>query len=122
MADCVEAEVKVQTQQLDRPIKTRSERLAQLIRIYESGQISELMDRTLDKLFTMEAAETQRDIDELHAHLTLFEERFGLKSDDFYNRFEAGEMGDGADFIEWASYYDMYTSAKNRLAALSDVA
>lgn len=110
----------MQAQPEDRLTKKRSKRLEQLIRIYESGQVSELMDRTLDKLFSVEAAEAKRDIDELHADLLRFEERFGMESGDFYTRFEAGEMGDDADFIEWASFYDMYQNAKNRLAALSD--
>lgn len=102
--------------------KKRSARLAQLIRIYESGQVSELMDRTLDKLFSVEAAEAQRDIDELSVDLLRFEERFGMTTEEFYNRFEAGEMGDDADFIEWASYYNMYQNAKIRFEALSDSA
>ncbi|MBK7219670.1 MAG: hypothetical protein IPH95_22060 [Candidatus Promineofilum sp.] len=41
-----------------------------------------------------------------------------MASEVFYQRFEAGELGDGADFIEWASFYDMYRNAKNRLAAV----
>ncbi len=98
--------------------KKRSSRLAQLIRVYESGDISELMDRTLDKLFSIEAAEAQKDVEELHADLLRFEDRFGMKSEEFYNRFEAGEMGDDTDFIEWASFFDMYRHAKSRLSLL----
>lgn len=112
----------MQAQAVDTVTKRRSARLAQLIRIYESGQVSELMDRTLDKLFTVEAAEAHRDVDELRADLLGFEDRFGMTSEEFYNRFEAGEMGDGADFIEWASFYDMYQNAKSRFEALSGAA
>lgn len=112
----------MQAHTVDPRTKRRSARLAQLIRIYESGQVSELMDRTLDKLFSMEAAEAQNDVNSLRADLLKFEERFGIKSEEFYTRFEAGEMGDNADFIEWASFFDMYQNAKERLAALSDAA
>jgi hypothetical protein len=96
--------------------------LAQLIRIYESGHVSELMDQTLDKLFSVEAAKAQKDIEELRVDLLAFEERFGMESEEFYNRFEAGEMGDDMDFIEWASFFDMYRNAQSRLAALSEEA
>lgn len=112
----------MQAHTVDSRMKRRSARLAQLIRIYESGQVSELMDRTLDKLFSVEAAEAQRDVDELRADLIGFEKRFGMASEEFYDRFEAGEMGDDADFIEWASFYDMYQNAKSRFDALSDAA
>ena len=109
----------MQAQTMDSRTKKRSERLEQLIRIYESGQVSELMDQTLDKLFSVEAATVQSDIDELRADLLKFEEIYSMKSEIFYAKFEAGEMGDDADLIEWASYFDMYRNAKNRLAALS---
>lgn len=112
----------MQTQTVDPRTKRRSARLAQLIRIYESGQVSELMDRTLDKLFSVEAAEAQKDVEELRADLLRFEDRFGMTSEDFYIRFEAGEMGDDAHFIEWASFFDMYQNAKSRFEALSDAA
>jgi len=46
-------------QVLDVPKVDRRARLAQLIRLYEQGQVSDLMDRTLYKLFSVEAAEDQ---------------------------------------------------------------
>ncbi len=110
----------MQMQTAETRTKKRSSRLAQLIRIYESGQVSELMDRTLDKLFSVEAAEARKDIEDLRADLLRFETRFGMESEEFYNRFEAGEMGDDGDYIEWASFFDMYRNAQGRLAALSD--
>ena len=54
------------------------------------------------------------------AALLAYEERFGMASEAFYQRFEAGELGDRADFIEWASFYDMLQNAKKRLQAVSD--
>ncbi len=100
--------------------KKREERLAQLIRIYETGQVSELMDYTVDKLFSVEATEARQDIEELTAALLTYEERFDMPSDAFYQRFEAGELGASADFIEWASFYDMFLNAQKRLQAVSD--
>lgn len=101
-------------------MKRRSSRLAQLIRIYEAGQISELMDRTVDKLLSVEETEARQDIEDLTAALLAYEERFGMASEAFYQRFEAGELGDRADFIEWASFYDMLQNARKRLRAVSD--
>ena len=112
----------MQVQAMPSRTHKRSARLAQLIRIYEHGQVSELMDQTLDKLFSMEAAEAQKDVEEFSAVLLRFEERYGIESNEFYDRFEAGELGDDADFIEWASFIDMYRHAENRLAALRDEA
>lgn len=64
------------------------------------------------------APKAQKEIKESGADLFRFEKRFGMESDDFYNRFEADEMGNDADFIEWASFIDMYRRAKGHLALL----
>ena len=98
----------------------RSSRLEKMIRLYESGQVSDFMDRVLDKVFAQEAAKEQALIAQLRNDLDEFEEQYGLDSETFYARFRTGEMGDAMDFMEWASLYDMYTNALGRLSVLLD--
>lgn len=100
--------------------ETRLSRLERLIKLYESGQASELMDRVLIKVFAQEAAEEKALIDQLRMDLDEFEARYTMDSKVFYKRFRAGEMGDAMDFMEWASLYDMYTGAISRLSLLTD--
>jgi len=38
--------------------------------------------------------------------LKQFESRYGMSSDEFYEKFNKGEMGDSADVIEWAGLYE----------------
>jgi hypothetical protein len=99
---------------------TRSSRLQRMIRIYQSGQVSDFMDRVLDKVFAQEAAKEKALIDQLRIDLDEFEEQYGQDSETFYARFRAGEMGDTMDFMEWASLYDMYTGALARFSMLMD--
>ena len=40
-------------------------------------------------------------IQELEERCRVFEEKYKLSSDDFYNLFQAGKMGDEQDFFEW---------------------
>lgn len=106
-------------QVLDMPKVGRKARLAQLIRLYEEGQVSDLMDRTLYKLFSTEAAEEQKAIKILRSDLDKLEERFDMESSDFFARFEEGKMGDSMDYMEWASLYQMYMRACKRLELLT---
>ncbi|CUS04427.2 conserved protein of unknown function [Candidatus Promineifilum breve] len=106
-------------QVLDVPKVDRRARLAQLIRLYEQGQVSDLMDRTLYKLFSVEAAEEHKAINLLRSDLDALEARFGMESPDFFQRFENGEMGDDMDHIEWASLYQMYIRSCKRLELLT---
>lgn len=98
---------------------SRRSRLEQLIRLYETGQASDYLDRVLDKAFAQEAAEEEELISQLRSDLNEFETRYGMDSSTFYKRFRAGEMGDAMDFMEWASLYDMHQNAIARLELLT---
>jgi len=47
-----------------------------------------------------------------------FEERYGLDSDEFCRRYEAGTMGDEMDYVEWSATVDMLAGIENRLMLL----
>jgi hypothetical protein len=46
-------------------------------------------------------------IAEMEQQLRAYEAQYGMSSDEFYRRFQAGELGDSADFFEWNTYYEM---------------
>lgn len=51
-------------------------------------------------------------------HLRLFEERYGLTSEEFGRRFEAGEVAESLDFIEWAGEIKTYHLLETQRQAL----
>ena len=53
-----------------------------------------------------------RDVVELQNRLRAFEQEYRLTTEEFYRRYEAGQLGDSADFMEWSSFYDMWRSAQ----------
>lgn len=58
---------------------------------------------------------------ELRNKCRLFEEKYNLPSDDFYNLFQEGEMGDEEDFFEWKALIDgikEWRQTKERLKEL----
>ena len=71
------------------------------------GQASEVMDRTLDKLLTYEAEQSQAQLDELTTELSEIEHKYGMTSDEFYRRFQTGQTDDRMDFVEWVSLVQM---------------
>ena len=44
--------------------------------------------------------------------LSVYENRYGMDSEDFYNQFRKGQMEDTADFVEWANSYQHYMAVK----------
>jgi hypothetical protein len=52
----------------------------------------------------------------LQQQLADFERRYGMESGDFYARFERGDLGDAAGFVEWSATYEMVEKLNKRLA------
>ena len=55
--------------------------------------------------------------------LGLKEGKYHIESEEFYHRYQMGEMGDDAHFIEWARDYQDYLNLRREIAdQLQDVA
>ena len=95
------------------------EKLQILEALCRSGYQSDLIQRTIDKLIALEQARVQNELSNLTAHLEAFENRYEMSSDEFYQRYEDGELGDAANFMEWSSFFDMAQSARRHLNRLT---
>lgn len=98
---------------------TIAQRLQTLARLYEQGQASEMMERTLDKLLAYEADLCREQLEQLRADLAELEQRYGLSSAEFYRRFQAGQTDDRMDYVEWASLVQMSNNLQERLRLLT---
>jgi hypothetical protein len=47
--------------------------------------------------------------------LVVYEQRYKMASADFSARYERGELGDSAEFVEWAGDYQHYLQLKEEL-------
>jgi hypothetical protein len=88
-------------------IKTLN-KLQHLESLYQRGYQSEMIDRSLDKIMALEYAAVQRELTDLQQRLQKFENQYHFSSAEFYAKFQAGTLGDSADFVEWSTFYDMW--------------
>lgn len=98
---------------------TIAERLQRLAALYQHGQTSPIMERTLHKLLTHEADVCRTHLKELRRDLAVFEQQYDLDSDEFYRRFQAGQTDDRMDYVEWASLVQMAENLQARLRLLT---
>ena len=98
--------------------KTTIERLQQLQELYRRGYHSDTVDRSLDKLLSLERAAAARELAALQSRVAEFEQQYGMSSEECYRRSRAGELGDSADFVEWSVFYEMRESVQERLKEL----
>lgn len=47
--------------------------------------------------------------------IAVFESRYKLSSEDFYDQFTKGQAGDSIDFIEWANQYQHFLALKTEI-------
>ena len=99
-----------------------AERLYALAELYQQGQVSDLMDRTLEKLLRHEADQCHALLSQLEADLAAFEQKYHLSSTEFYRQFQAGHTSDDMDYVEWASLVQMADNLKKRLRLLTSEA
>src|SRR5262252_1845648 len=95
-----------------------AERLRALAELYEQGQVSALMERTLAKLLRQEADVCQVQLRQLQADLREFEQKYQRSSAEFYQQFQAGQTSDALDYVEWASLIQMADNLTKRLRLL----
>ena len=74
------------------------ERLEQL---YRAGFHDPFLDKALHKIIDHQVSRDEADLQRVEEALAEFEQRYGLTSEDFCSRFQAGQMADTADFMEW---------------------
>ena len=92
--------------------------LHNLTQLYEHGFRDTVTDVTLLKIASSQAARDRVVLRDLEHDLRDLEQRYQLSSDEFFRRWQAGEMPDTADFMEWNVLYQMTLEVQERLQLL----
>lgn len=98
--------------------RATAERLMALAALYREGQNSALIDRAVSRMLAYEAERCREYLAGLQADLARFEQQYGMQSGDFYARYQAGQIDDRMDFVEWAALAQMAARLEHRLRLL----
>ena len=79
-----------------------------------------IIDSTLSKLINIQIAGYKDYIKQISTDLKLFEKKYNMTSEECYNKFESGELGDGEDFFEWTGLYENILLYKDRIKMLEE--
>ena len=94
------------------------QKIRSLEQIYIKGYEDSFLDNALQKIISHQLSRDQADLQVLQQDLAEMERKYGISSEAFYERFQAGQMSDEADFMEWNALYKMTTKLRNRLGIL----
>lgn len=73
------------------------------------------LERVLEKLLDVALSRHRLRLERYNRDLLEFEQRHGMESPAFYQRFESGELGDAMDFFEWAGLYELREDLKEKI-------
>ncbi len=91
--------------------------LENYVAINNSG-VDSVVEVTINKLLAREYVRMSEVKSRLIRDIAKFEKQYDLDSEDFYRRYEAGEVGDKMDFVEWAATIEMLAGLNQQIALL----
>lgn len=94
--------------------------LVTLAELSEQGQVSDALARTVDKLVNYEIDQCRTQLAQLAVDLSDLEARYGLKSSEFFTQYQAGQLDDRMDYVEWAALVQMNQKLEHRLQTLTN--
>ncbi len=80
-----------------------------------------LIESTLDKLIDREISMIMVKIERYDQMLSRFEEKYGMKFDEFKKRFEKGEIEEDMGYLEWSSIVDAKEHCQEKINALKRI-
>lgn len=92
--------------------------LQRKIEILTEFGASEMIDGAISKLMTFQIEKYRKTLTDINNELIVYEKKYTMLSEECYQRFNAGELGDDADFFDWTGLYENYLLYRKRMAAL----
>ncbi len=97
---------------------TTKEIIQNIGKIFDKGLQNEYLSRSIGKIIEYEKGKTIEEVNALKNELSRFESAYQMSSQDFFERFEKGDLGDKEDYFEWSAMYQMYGRSVDRLTIL----
>ena len=92
--------------------------LRSLEHLYERGFRDAVTDAALLRVASSQAARDEAVLRDLERDLNELEQQYEMSSEEFFQRWQAGEMADTADFMDWNALYQMAHEVRERLELL----
>jgi len=79
------------------------------------------IESTIIKMLKVELDMVKRELEQVKNTLADFEKRHKMSSDKFYEKFNAGKLGDDREYIKWYAYKDTFNKLMERLKEIEKV-
>lgn len=81
-------------------------------------QLFDTKELLFEKFIEYHIKKLKREIAAMQDDLDKYEKLYDKKSEDFYQEFDAGKLGDDEDYMIWSGIYEMQLNCKQKLKKL----
>jgi len=81
----------------------------------ESGAVDEMTRLTIRKLLEDKIQKHEESLEELPEDLVKLAKEYKMRSERFKEKLERGELEEAVEFVDWASFYQMFGGGKSKL-------
>ena len=99
-------------------VLSKVKRLEEYMASTNASSLDRVLVLSIDKLLDRETSRLISQKARLEQQLSDFEQRYSFSSEEFYEKFERGELGDAMDFVEWSATYEMTANLRRQLSIL----
>ena len=86
--------------------------------IKNSGIPMELVRNAVTRTLKSRIEQINQKSNDIYESMKYFEKKYGMKTEEFYNKFVKGELGDDMDFFEWKASSEIYNELRIEKRAL----
>lgn len=90
-----------------------------LAELYEKKQVDNVTAQTLNKLVDLETSRIRMQLEDIQRVMADYERQYDMKSVEFVAKFDAGQLGDHMDFVEWASLTQMAEHLRQKIESVA---
>lgn len=94
------------------------EKSQQKIRLLMEMGAGSVVENTINKLIAIQIAKYQAAAEQMEPEMKTFEEKYRMSSEEFWHRFNAGELGDAGNYFEWVGLCENLLLYQERISTL----
>jgi hypothetical protein len=97
---------------------TPNKNISRKVKILQELGADQILDNSLNKIIEFQLAKYKQYRQEVKNELEKFENIYNIESEEFFARFQKGDMGDKTEYMEWASLYENLQYYNDKIATL----
>lgn len=86
--------------------------------IKNAGLSKDFVKSVVSRTIKSRIAEINQKLIDLYNSMKYFEKKYGMKTEDFHQKFLMGSLGDDMDLFEWKALCEMYKELQEEKTAL----